>query len=70
MSANAAFSDRKPYPGWIASAPVIAAADRIEGMFRHVHRLGVRGGVHRDGRKSQFPAGALDAKGDLATIGN
>ncbi len=34
ISANPAFSDRNPYPGWIASARVIAAADRIDGMLR------------------------------------
>jgi hypothetical protein len=33
-SAKRAFSDRKPTPGWIASAPVISAADSRAGMFR------------------------------------
>jgi len=33
-SANSAFSDRKPYPGWMASAPVISAADSTAGTFR------------------------------------
>src|SRR6266540_1514221 len=28
ISANSAFSERKPYPGWIASAPVTSAAER------------------------------------------
>ena len=34
ISANLAFSDRNPYPGWIASAPVMVAADRMAGMLR------------------------------------
>jgi hypothetical protein len=32
--ANSAFSERKPYPGWIASAPDFAAASRIFAMSR------------------------------------
>ena len=34
ISAKCAFSARKPYPGWTASAPVISAAATIEVMFR------------------------------------
>ena len=34
ISANWAFSDKKPTPGWMASAPVIAAAETIAGMFK------------------------------------
>ena len=34
-SAKSAFSDRKPYPGWIATAPVTSAAAIIEGTFRY-----------------------------------
>jgi hypothetical protein len=34
ISEKSAFSARKPYPGWIASAPVISAAAMIRGMFR------------------------------------
>ena len=34
IAAKLTFSDRKPTPGWIASAPVIAAAERIAGMLR------------------------------------
>ena len=34
IEANSAFSDRKPMPGWIASAPVMVAADMIAGMLR------------------------------------
>jgi len=34
ISENSAFSARKPYPGWIASAPVISAAAMIRGMLR------------------------------------
>ncbi len=33
-SAKSAFSDRKPYPGWIATASVTSAAAMIAGMFR------------------------------------
>ena len=33
-SARYADSDRNPYPGWIASAPVISAALMIAGTFR------------------------------------
>ena len=36
----------------------------------HMHRLGVGGGVHRDGRDAQLAAGALDAKRDLAAVGD
>ena len=35
ISANSAFSARKPYPGWMASAPVTSAAAMIRGMFRY-----------------------------------
>ena len=34
ISAKWAFSERNPYPGWIASAWVISAALMILGMFR------------------------------------
>ncbi len=34
MRENSAFSDKKPYPGWIASAAVISAALMIAGIFR------------------------------------
>ena len=34
ISANSAFSARNPYPGWIASAPVISAAAMMRGIFR------------------------------------
>ncbi len=34
VSANSAFSARKPYPGWMASAPVISAAAMSAGMRR------------------------------------
>ncbi len=34
ISAKPGFSARKPSPGWIASAPVICAAERIAGMLR------------------------------------
>ena len=40
VSANSAFSARKPYPGWIASAPVISAAAMIRGMRRYESRAG------------------------------
>src|SRR5216110_3568273 len=40
FSANSAFSARKPYPGWIASAPVISAAAMMRGIFRYESRLG------------------------------
>ncbi len=33
-SANAAFSERKPYPGWTASAPDARAASMRRGMLR------------------------------------
>ena len=33
-SANAGFSDRKPNPGWIASAPVLCAAATIWSICR------------------------------------
>jgi hypothetical protein len=33
-SARYALSDRKPYPGWMASAPVISAALRTAGTLR------------------------------------
>jgi len=34
MAAKSAFSDRKPTPGWMASAPVMVAAERIAGTLR------------------------------------
>ena len=34
MSTKAAFSERKPYPGWMASAPWLVAAARMLGTFR------------------------------------
>src|SRR5205823_2080923 len=34
FSAKSAFSERNPYPGWIASASVTSAALMIEGMFK------------------------------------
>ncbi len=34
IEAKRAFSDRKPMPGWIASAPVMVAAEMIAGMLR------------------------------------
>jgi hypothetical protein len=33
-SANSAFSDRKPKPGWIASAPVLRTASTILSITR------------------------------------
>jgi len=33
-SAKSAFSERKPYPGWTASASVTSAALMTAGMFR------------------------------------
>ena len=35
-----------------------------------MHRLGIGGGVHRDGRNAQLAAGPLDAKRDLAAVGD
>src|SRR6476646_2460426 len=40
VSANSAFSARNPYPGWIASAPVISAAAIRLGIRRYEARLG------------------------------
>ena len=34
-SANAAFSDRKPYPGCTARAPAFSAASTIASTFRY-----------------------------------
>ena len=34
-SAKSAFSERNPYPGWIASASVTSAAEMIAGMLRY-----------------------------------
>jgi hypothetical protein len=33
-SEKSAFSERNPYPGWIACAPLMSAAEMIAGMFR------------------------------------
>ena len=33
-SAKTGFSERKPYPGWIASASVSSAAEMMAFMFR------------------------------------
>src|SRR6476661_7044150 len=40
VSANSAFSARNPYPGWMASAPVISAAAMMLGIRRYELRLG------------------------------
>src|SRR5205085_4080648 len=40
ISAKRAFSDRKPYPGWTASAPVISHAASSCGTFRYDSRAG------------------------------
>src|SRR5690554_4381605 len=37
---NSAFSDKNPYPGWIASALVISAAAMMRGIFRYESLLG------------------------------
>ena len=34
MSTKSARSDINPYPGWIASAPLVRATEIIAGMFR------------------------------------
>ena len=34
ISENFAFSDKNPYPGWIASAPVKSTADIIDEIFK------------------------------------
>ena len=34
IDAKRAFSERNPYPGWMASAPATSAADMIAGTFR------------------------------------
>ena len=34
IEAKVAFSLRKPTPGWMASAPVMVAAERMAGMLR------------------------------------
>ena len=36
----------------------------------HMHGVGVGGRVHRDGRDAELLAGAQDAKGNLAAIGD
>ena len=46
-----------------------ADADALVGQ-PHMHRLGVGGGVHGDGGDAQLAAGALDAKRDLAAVGD
>ncbi len=39
-SAKSAFSDRNPYPGWTASAPVRFAASRMRSATRYDSRAG------------------------------
>ncbi len=46
-----------------------ADADALVGQA-HMHRLGIGGGVHGDGRDAQLAAGALDAQRDLAAVGD
>src|ERR1700722_4275855 len=40
ICANPAFSERNPSPGWMASAPVMAAAERIAAGLRYLSRAG------------------------------
>ena len=35
LAANSSFSDRKPYPGWTASAPEVRITSRITSWFRY-----------------------------------
>ena len=46
-----------------------ADADAFLGQA-DMHGLGIGGGVHGDGRNAQLAAGALDAKRDLAAVGD
>ena len=46
-----------------------ADADGFVGKA-HVHGFGIRGGVHRHGLDAHFTAGALNAKRDLAAVGD
>ena len=39
-SANSGFSARKPYPGWMASAPVLFATSMILSITRYDFRAG------------------------------
>ena len=46
-----------------------ADADAFVGEA-HMHGVGVGGGMHGDGRDAEFLAGAQDAQGDLAAVGD
>ncbi|MNY35824.1 hypothetical protein D3C86_1702610 [compost metagenome] len=46
-----------------------ADAHRFVGQAQ-VHQVAVGGGVHRDGLDAQLFAGAQDAQGDLAAVGD
>jgi hypothetical protein len=35
-----------------------------------MHRVGIGGGVHRDGLDAHLVAGAVDAQGNLAAVGD
>ncbi len=70
FSANSAFSARNPYPGWIASAPVISAAAMRRGVVREpdVEALAVRFGIHRDRGDAELLACPDDPQGDLPAV--
>ena len=46
-----------------------ADADRVVGKA-HMHRIGIGGGMHRDGLDAHFPCGAVHAQRDFAPVGD
>src|SRR3984957_19123956 len=68
ISANPAFSDRKPYPGWRASAPVMSAADSIAAIFKYESRAGA-GPMHTLSSARRTCMASASAVECTATVG-
>ena len=73
------FSDRKPKPGWIASAPVISQAEiTVLSWFRayadclvcylSVESVSVGGGIYSNSMYAKLSAGSYNADSDLASV--
>src|SRR5512135_2096142 len=67
ISAKCAFSARKPYPGWTASASVISAAATSDVMFRYEPE-GAAGPMHTDSSAARTWSASRSASEWTATV--